>query len=61
MTRLEPPYVVAMLCITAVIIVAAGMSAGVALKHLGAGLLYQHNLIYGNINPLEWRRMVLGS
>jgi peptidoglycan/LPS O-acetylase OafA/YrhL len=59
LTRLEPPYIVAMLLLFAgPPIVASWMSTGWSLwPNLLASLVYQHNLIFGQmspINPVTW-------
>jgi peptidoglycan/LPS O-acetylase OafA/YrhL len=56
LTRLEPPYVLNLL-ICFVLAVLTGENAKVLLPHLGASLLYLHNLVFGNhssINPVAW-------
>lgn len=56
-TRLEPPYLVAMcgLAVAAVILGTLGLPQ--AARHLGASLVYGHNLIFGTpsrINGVAW-------
>jgi peptidoglycan/LPS O-acetylase OafA/YrhL len=51
-TRLEPPYIV-FLTVAFVLDVLLGLATGESLaRHLLAGLVYQHNLIYGVLNPV---------
>jgi peptidoglycan/LPS O-acetylase OafA/YrhL len=51
-TRLEPPYLV-FLTGAFVLDVLLGLATGESLvRHLLAGLVYQHNLIYGILNPV---------
>lgn len=57
LTRLEPPYVIAMLgCFAALVVLGRG-TTGDLWPHLLASLVYQHNLLYGTfstINPVAW-------
>jgi peptidoglycan/LPS O-acetylase OafA/YrhL len=56
-TRLEPPYVLAMLLRVPAILVIKRGAASAVLLHLLASLLYVHNLVYGSgstINPPAW-------
>lgn len=56
-TRLEPPYIVWMVVCFLVLLVKGGMSFSELFPHLGASLIYGHNLIYGDysiINPVAW-------
>ena len=55
LTRLEPPYMVAMLLLFAgPPLVASWMSGGWSLwPNLLASLVYQHNLIFGAMNPIN--------
>jgi peptidoglycan/LPS O-acetylase OafA/YrhL len=56
LTRLEPPYIVAMLCL-ALALVAMGAARGPILPHLLASLGYVHNIVYGvpsTINVVAW-------
>ena len=46
LTRLEPPYVLSLLLVFAALIVVKHGSAAALGPHLGASLLYLHNLIY---------------
>jgi peptidoglycan/LPS O-acetylase OafA/YrhL len=56
-TRLEPPYIAAMLLLfTAKVIAHRGTVQG-TLPHLGASLIYLHGLVYremSSINPVAW-------
>jgi peptidoglycan/LPS O-acetylase OafA/YrhL len=57
LTRLEPPYIVAMLGLSVALIVRHRYSLDQVLRHLGPSLLYIHNLIYGQgslINTVAW-------
>lgn len=57
LTRLEPPYVLMLLGCTLLLGVAQRITLDAALSHLGASLLYLHNLIYGagsTINVVAW-------
>jgi peptidoglycan/LPS O-acetylase OafA/YrhL len=47
LTRLEPPYFVTLLVLFALSVLVQGRVASEQLPHLGASLLYLHNLIYG--------------
>ncbi|HTR98217.1 MAG TPA: acyltransferase [Bacteroidota bacterium] len=51
LTRLEPPYILAMTGLY--LIRASAGSAGALLPHLGAGLVYCHNLLYHADNPVN--------
>ena len=56
-TRLEPPYVVAMCGLATAGVVLATLGVSEAVKHLGASLVYAHNLIFGTpsrINGVAW-------
>ncbi len=56
-TRLEPPYVICLVVLFLLLVFVKGESAGVLLPHLGASLLYIHNLVYGTeslINNVAW-------
>jgi peptidoglycan/LPS O-acetylase OafA/YrhL len=56
-TRLEPPYIFAMLLLFLAKYLGGRGSIGEMLPHLGASLLYLHNLIYreiSSINPVAW-------
>lgn len=53
LTRLEPPYVVAMLGCFALLVFVRGDRAADLLPHLAAGLVYQHGTIYGELNPVN--------
>lgn len=56
-TRLEPPYLAAMLMCFGLSIWVGGESAGELLPHLLASLAYSHNWIYSTfskVNPVAW-------
>jgi len=56
LTRLEPPYIVAMAIRCLIFVFRDGLSLGLLL-HLSASLLYLHNFIYdtaSTINPPAW-------
>ena len=50
-TRLEPPYLLLMLAAFAIKILTGAGRARELLPHLLASLIYQHNTIYGEMNP----------
>lgn len=52
-TRLEPPYILVMLVLFAGLVGYLGTSTSDALPHLLAGLGYSHNVIYGEVNPIN--------
>lgn len=57
LTRLEPPYILSLLLCSALLLTTHRESLPSLLPHLGASLLYLHNLIYGDqstINPIAW-------
>lgn len=57
LTRLEPPYVIAMVGFALILIARHRYPAPQIWSHLGASLLYSHNLVYGNgslINYVAW-------
>ena len=57
LTRLEPPYILNLLISFALLVTLQGASAGTLLPHLGASLLYLHNLWFGEqsaINAVAW-------
>lgn len=57
LTRLEPPYMVAMVGIFVVASLYYGASARVLAPHLAASLTYIHNLVYGTgstVNIVAW-------
>ena len=57
LTRLEPPYIAAMVAIFAFASLAYGVSARAMAPHLMASLGYQHNLIFGRgstVNIVAW-------
>lgn len=56
LTRLEPPYIIWMTLFFFVLL-AKGSTFGELFPHLGASLLYNHNLAYADyslINPVAW-------
>lgn len=56
-TRLEPPYMVWMIVFFLVLLVKGSYGFGELSPHLGASLLYAHNLVYQDysvINPVAW-------
>lgn len=57
LTRLEPPYIIAMLGIFFGATLFYGVSARALAPHLAASLVYLHNLIYGvgsSVNIVAW-------
>jgi len=52
LTRLEPPYFVTLFVLFALAVLVQGRSASDQLPHLGASLLYLHNLIYGSASSV---------
>lgn len=57
LTRLEPPYIVAMVLLFALHVVVRGRPAALLRPHLFASLGYVHNLVYGvesAINNVSW-------
>ncbi len=57
LTRLEPPYILNLLICFAFLVLTNSASAGALLPHLGASLLYIHNLWFGHpseINMVAW-------
>lgn len=57
LTRLEPPYIVAMVGIFGVATFYYGVSARALAPHLAASLAYVHNLVYGTgstVNVVAW-------
>lgn len=57
LTRLEPPYVVAMCGLAAAAVVLGTLGVSDAVRHLGASLGYAHNLIFGTpsrVNGVAW-------
>jgi peptidoglycan/LPS O-acetylase OafA/YrhL len=53
LTRLEPPYMVALFLLAAVLVVVDHQHATALLPHLAAGLAYAHSAIYGEYNPIN--------
>ena len=57
LTRLEPPYVVAMSALAVAAVILGRLGAGEAVRHLGASLGYVHNLVFGapsRVNGVAW-------
>jgi peptidoglycan/LPS O-acetylase OafA/YrhL len=57
LTRLEPPYILCMILFFLLRVGFRGENAGELLPHLGASLIYAHNLIFGGestINNVAW-------
>ena len=57
LTRLEPPYVLNLLVVFALLVFVLGKSASELLPHLAASMFYQHNLVFGKfsqINCVAW-------
>lgn len=57
LTRLEPPYVVAMCGLAAAAVLLGTLGVSEAGRHLGASLAYAHNLIFGipsRVNGVAW-------
>jgi peptidoglycan/LPS O-acetylase OafA/YrhL len=57
LTRLEPPYVVAMCGLAVAAVVIGTLGVGEAARHLAASLGYVHNLVFGapsRINGVAW-------
>jgi len=57
LTRLEPPYILNLLLCSALMVVGQDANVFALLPHLGASILYLHNVIYGvqsTINPVAW-------
>jgi peptidoglycan/LPS O-acetylase OafA/YrhL len=52
LTRLEPPYFVTLLVLFLLAVWIQGKTASDLLPHLGASLLYLHNLIYAHSSPV---------
>jgi len=52
-TRLEPPYLLAMFLLFALQVTVRGRSARELWPHLGASLVYLHNLIYAAESPIN--------
>lgn len=51
LTRLEPPYILALLSLFVLAVVVQGSPPPGFYAHLGASLFYLHNLIYGTVSP----------
>jgi peptidoglycan/LPS O-acetylase OafA/YrhL len=57
LTRLEPPYIIAMVAFFAILAVRAAHTVGELGPHLLASLAYVHNLVYGQgslLNVVAW-------
>jgi peptidoglycan/LPS O-acetylase OafA/YrhL len=57
LTRLEPPYILCMLAFYLMRVWGRGEDPARLLPHLGASLIYSHNIIYGaesSINNVAW-------
>lgn len=57
LTRLEPPYILALLLLSAVIIVKNIDTVGGIIPHFAASLFYVHNFVYNNVStilPVAW-------
>lgn len=57
LTRLEPPYVLAMLALWPLVSISTGTSLSELLPHLLASLAYLHNIVYAHfstINSVAW-------
>jgi peptidoglycan/LPS O-acetylase OafA/YrhL len=57
LTRLEPPYILNLMFLTAALIVGKGASTALLFPHLAASVLYSHTLVYDAfslINGVAW-------
>ncbi len=57
LTRLEPPYILALLLLSAAILLIKAETLRGILPHLLASLLYLHNLVFGvmsTVDPVAW-------
>jgi peptidoglycan/LPS O-acetylase OafA/YrhL len=57
LTRLEPPYIIHLLLLTAVLIATGKTTLSAVVPHLAASLGYCHNAIYGrgsDVNSVAW-------
>jgi peptidoglycan/LPS O-acetylase OafA/YrhL len=52
LTRLEPPYLLLLLAAFVIRVLAGENTASELWPHLLAGMIYQHNNIYGEMNPV---------
>ena len=52
LTRLEPPYMVAVLLLFVLAVFVQGQAASALYPHLWASLAYLHDLIYGSFSPI---------
>jgi peptidoglycan/LPS O-acetylase OafA/YrhL len=53
LTRLEPPYIIALTLALVLLVVVEGHSLSALLPHYAAGLFYLHGTIYGAENPVN--------
>ena len=53
LTRLEPPYMIALLLLTAILVAVDHQPLALLLPHLAVGLAYAHSAIYGDYNPIN--------
>jgi peptidoglycan/LPS O-acetylase OafA/YrhL len=53
LTRLEPPFIITLVFFYLVHVLLLKEDALVYLKHFGAGLIYGHVFIYGEVNPIN--------
>ncbi len=53
LTRLEPPFIITLFFFYLVQVFLLNEDALVFLKHFGAGLIYGHVFIYGEVNPIN--------
>lgn len=53
LTRLEPPYLLSMILLFFAIVFYKGVAFRDAAPHLGSGLFYVHNVVYGEVNPIN--------
>jgi len=57
LTRLEPPYILAMLFRIALLLTVMHKPLGMVLSHGAASLVYMHSLVFGDmstVNPPAW-------
>jgi peptidoglycan/LPS O-acetylase OafA/YrhL len=57
LTRLEPPYILNLFICFALAVITENANPSALLPHLGASILYLHNLVYGGqsaINAVAW-------
>jgi peptidoglycan/LPS O-acetylase OafA/YrhL len=53
LTRLEPPYLLSLAVMFALLVVVKGQSASGLLPHLGASAVYLHNLVFREESPIN--------